>query len=338
MILNASLIKVADTIPRIEPFFEEPRTVRARPQDIREKVAGAVVAGSSYPLVTRASRTAMADARRGNTFDNGWTSVLAYAAAAAGFVTERWTGLSGVAVRAAIENAQPYVKVQVASGLRTVTDIDFSRVSANDFLWSTAGIVAAARKEPFAGTRPSFAKRIEGLDLEGRQRIIQHVVDTCTQLVDQHIARAAIVRTRREGSDLLVSVHLDTVPFGLWASRRYLRTTLDEQVAFINDAANAVKLLPPPAQATGTAKSPRPKRPAAISQTRVPPADRIVTDVGDLLTVREVARQLGVSTGTVYRLCERGALANVRVGAAIRVTPADLETYIGRRRTARQVL
>lgn len=39
---------------------------------------------------------------------------------------------------------------------------------------------------------------------------------------------------------------------------------------------------------------------------------------GRLLTVRDVARVLGVSTATVYRLCEEGRLAHVRVGNAIR--------------------
>lgn len=42
-----------------------------------------------------------------------------------------------------------------------------------------------------------------------------------------------------------------------------------------------------------------------------------------------VARLLGVSTATVYRLCGEGRLAHVRVGNAIRVRPVDLETFIG---------
>jgi excisionase family DNA binding protein len=53
---------------------------------------------------------------------------------------------------------------------------------------------------------------------------------------------------------------------------------------------------------------------------------------GRLLTVRDVARLLGVSTATVYRLCEEGRLAHVRVGNAIRVRPADLEAFMGRGR------
>jgi excisionase family DNA binding protein len=43
-----------------------------------------------------------------------------------------------------------------------------------------------------------------------------------------------------------------------------------------------------------------------------------------LLTVREVASVLAVSTATVYKLCTRGELAHVRVSNAIRVTPTAL--------------
>jgi excisionase family DNA binding protein len=44
-----------------------------------------------------------------------------------------------------------------------------------------------------------------------------------------------------------------------------------------------------------------------------------------LLTVREVAERLGVSTATVYALRERGELPHVRVSNAIRIRPADLD-------------
>jgi len=47
-----------------------------------------------------------------------------------------------------------------------------------------------------------------------------------------------------------------------------------------------------------------------------------------LLTVREVARRLGVRPVTVYRLCDRGELAHVRVSYAIRVRPEDLDAYL----------
>ncbi len=50
-----------------------------------------------------------------------------------------------------------------------------------------------------------------------------------------------------------------------------------------------------------------------------------------LLTVREVAAQLGVCTATVYTLCAEGKLEHVRVGHAIRVTPRAVSAFIARR-------
>jgi excisionase family DNA binding protein len=44
--------------------------------------------------------------------------------------------------------------------------------------------------------------------------------------------------------------------------------------------------------------------------------------------VAAVARTLGVSTATIYTLCERGELAHVRILNAIRVAPADLESFV----------
>lgn len=54
--------------------------------------------------------------------------------------------------------------------------------------------------------------------------------------------------------------------------------------------------------------------------------------VGRLLSVREVAAQLGVSTASVYRLCDRGELAHVRISNAYRVHPDDLDRFIDQRR------
>jgi excisionase family DNA binding protein len=46
---------------------------------------------------------------------------------------------------------------------------------------------------------------------------------------------------------------------------------------------------------------------------------------GRLLTVREVAARLRVSTATVYKLCRRGVLRHVRVLNAVRIAARDLD-------------
>jgi len=43
-----------------------------------------------------------------------------------------------------------------------------------------------------------------------------------------------------------------------------------------------------------------------------------------LLTVKEAAERLRVSTATVYGLCKDGKLAHVRVGSSIRIPDAEL--------------
>jgi excisionase family DNA binding protein len=50
--------------------------------------------------------------------------------------------------------------------------------------------------------------------------------------------------------------------------------------------------------------------------------------VDDVLTVREVATLLKVSTATVYAMVERGELAHFRVTNAIRVHRSALERFI----------
>jgi excisionase family DNA binding protein len=47
-----------------------------------------------------------------------------------------------------------------------------------------------------------------------------------------------------------------------------------------------------------------------------------------LLTVRDVAARLSVSTATVYALCHRGQLRFIRVSGAIRIDPASVEAFI----------
>jgi len=56
-----------------------------------------------------------------------------------------------------------------------------------------------------------------------------------------------------------------------------------------------------------------------------------------LLTVRDVAAQLGVCTATVYQLVGEGLLPHVRVLNAIRVSPRDLAAFVERQRRSGRV-
>ena len=49
-----------------------------------------------------------------------------------------------------------------------------------------------------------------------------------------------------------------------------------------------------------------------------------------LLSVRHVAELLGVSTATVYRLCEHGELAHVRVSHSIRISCSAIAVLLER--------
>ena len=52
-----------------------------------------------------------------------------------------------------------------------------------------------------------------------------------------------------------------------------------------------------------------------------------------LLTPKEAAGFLAISTRTLSRIVKQGDLPVVRVGGSNRFTMPDLEVYIGRRRT-----
>ncbi len=54
----------------------------------------------------------------------------------------------------------------------------------------------------------------------------------------------------------------------------------------------------------------------------------VLSGAGRLLSAREVALQLGVSTALVYRLVDAGRLTHVRVSNAIRVRREDLEAFL----------
>jgi excisionase family DNA binding protein len=54
--------------------------------------------------------------------------------------------------------------------------------------------------------------------------------------------------------------------------------------------------------------------------------------VGPYFTAREVAARLRVCTATVYRLCDSGKLAHVRVSNAVRVGEDDLRAFLRKER------
>ena len=53
---------------------------------------------------------------------------------------------------------------------------------------------------------------------------------------------------------------------------------------------------------------------------------------GRLLTVSEVAVDLAIHPKTVRRLVARGELAAVKIGAAVRVHPADVDAFVDEHR------
>src|SRR5262249_26811055 len=70
----------------------------------------------------------------------------------------------------------------------------------------------------------------------------------------------------------------------------------------------------------GTLRGPTGPRGLRVAQPRPP----------ELLTVRDVAQRLRVSTATVYALCERSALPHCRVSNAIRIRREDFDAFLSR--------
>jgi excisionase family DNA binding protein len=70
-----------------------------------------------------------------------------------------------------------------------------------------------------------------------------------------------------------------------------------------------------------------PKVPDAVECGQIVP----VLSPLPLLTVRETAARLRVCPTLVYRACERGELRYARVGSAIRIGEADLDSFIAGR-------
>ena len=60
-----------------------------------------------------------------------------------------------------------------------------------------------------------------------------------------------------------------------------------------------------------------------------------VAGVEVLLTVREVAKVLGVCTAVVYRLVSSGELGDVRVSNSIRIPRRSIEAYLASAHSSR---
>ncbi len=58
---------------------------------------------------------------------------------------------------------------------------------------------------------------------------------------------------------------------------------------------------------------------------------------GRLLTVSEVAEELAIHPKTVRRLVACGELAAVKIGAAVRVHPADVDAFVDEHRVQGRV-
>jgi excisionase family DNA binding protein len=71
---------------------------------------------------------------------------------------------------------------------------------------------------------------------------------------------------------------------------------------------------------------------ASLLHGEVTPTNYWPSDSTALLSVKDAAKWLKVCARTVYRLCEKGALAHVRLGNTIRFRPEDLEQFIERYR------
>ena len=57
--------------------------------------------------------------------------------------------------------------------------------------------------------------------------------------------------------------------------------------------------------------------------------EKVTVSASSLLTVKEAAERLKVSTATVYALCEAGLLPYVRISThSIRIADVDLKAYV----------
>ena len=79
---------------------------------------------------------------------------------------------------------------------------------------------------------------------------------------------------------------------------------------------------------TAPALAPRSALVAPVRPATTPHGPPVVRPLVRMLTVREVAEHLALSTATVYAMIERGELAHARVSNSIRIARAELKRYL----------
>jgi excisionase family DNA binding protein len=67
---------------------------------------------------------------------------------------------------------------------------------------------------------------------------------------------------------------------------------------------------------------------SALPPVATPTSVREAVQSGRLLTGKEVAGRLGLSTATVYALCSSGTLPHLRIANALRVDEAGLVGFV----------
>ena len=101
----------------------------------------------------------------------------------------------------------------------------------------------------------------------------------------------------------------------------------DSHASFVSTHGNESQA-PAAAAGSGLGSGDASQRSAVFRSQAVTPwlqsAPALVVPHDRLLTVREVATRLGVSTSTIYKLCAQGRLVHVRVSNAIRVSATGL--------------
>ena len=78
---------------------------------------------------------------------------------------------------------------------------------------------------------------------------------------------------------------------------------------------------------------PLPENASVETQFGAPVVRELPPDPGPherLITVRAVAARLGLSSASVYKLCQRGELRGLRIGGALRFSPQLVDEYITR--------